>query len=488
MAELRIYPNLPGVVSSISIETQTPVYDDSKPKFLLLGWYPNDQFADGTPIKFNEPYFIVNSTMLSDMFGTTEKLGLHAKIVGETTEWDVIPVVVRVGKVDIKAGAGTDVDSAKTSLAPATADGSVTLDGVTISWTGEPTWKENFVIKVSQLDGKVYVNDVEVSDLSAYGLTISGTPSTADAYFVFQYAVEPTTDDEKIAALETALNELLGLEVDYVYAIDAVLDDAGTSTHFANVLAKFAEKQSNQFKNVLAFIGTKEPASYTFSGIKAWVDNLENLMKNGDFKNGILDDTGNDLGHRLVVVAGHGTVNNVSSDVVDLASFVAAYIHKSNIYTGPINFALDGVTLLESITLEQANKLAGARITALYNKPGYQKKPMIIVGRTASAGATPLTKISSILVINEYINGLKEIADKFLGKPNSGTVRMSMQSTMQNFTNSMKQAGKIAGGTVTVEPDVASGAINALNVKAQIRAFAEIEVINISVKFEYALA
>jgi hypothetical protein len=42
MAELRIYPNLPGVVSSISVETQTPVYDDSKPKFLLLGWYPND--------------------------------------------------------------------------------------------------------------------------------------------------------------------------------------------------------------------------------------------------------------------------------------------------------------------------------------------------------------------------------------------------------------------------------------------------------------
>jgi len=85
------------------------------------------------------------------------------------------------------------------------------------------------------------------------------------------------------------------------------------------------------------------------------------------------------------------------------------------------------------------------------------------------------------------MNGLRAIADRFLGQPNSGTVRMSMQSTMQNYTNNFVSTGRIAGGTVTVEPDVTSGAINALNVKATIKAFAEIEVITLSVKFEYQI-
>jgi len=60
-----------------------------------------------------------------------------------------------------------------------------------------------------------------------------------------------------------------------------------------------------------------------------------------------------------------------------------------------------------------------------------------------------------------------------------------MQSTMQNYTNNFVSTGKIAGGVVTVEPDVTGGSINAINVKATIRAFAEIEVITLNVKFEY---
>lgn len=487
MAELRIYPNLPGVISSISVETQTPVFDDSKPKFLLIGWYSKDAFADGTPIKFNEPYYAVNQTMLDSMFGTDEKLGLQAKIVGETSGWEMIPVIVRVGKVDIKAGAGSSADAAKAQLAPVQANGNIQSGGIKIEWVGEPTWRENFVVKVTT--GKeIYINDQDepVNDLSAFGLKVTLPETVAeDTYFAFQYAVKPTTSQDLIDALDAAFDELIGIEVNYVYAPDVYLDanDAKTKDK-VELVARFADTQSNQFRNVLAFVGTAEPTSYTFSGIKTWVNNLESVMTTiGTIKNA----SGSDIGHRVVIVAGHGTVNNVSASVVDLAPFVAAYIHKANIYTGPVNFALDGVTLLENLTLEQANKLAGARITAIYNKPGYSKKPMIIVGRTAANLNSPLTKISSILVINEYVNGLKEIADKYLGKPNSGTVRMSMQSTMQNYTNSFRQAGKIAGGTVTVEPDVTNGAINALNVKAQIRAFAEVEVINISVRFEYGV-
>jgi energy-converting hydrogenase Eha subunit B len=212
------------------------------------------------------------------------------------------------------------------------------------------------------------------------------------------------------------------------------------------------------------------------------------MSTGGTFENGIVSSGGADVGHRLVIVAGHGIVENVSNVKVDLASYVGAYLHANKVYTGPINLELTGVTLLESLSLKQVNELSGHRITALYNKPGYNKTPVILVGRTAAPITTPFTKISSIMVVNEFVNGLKNIADTYLGRPNSGTVRMSMQSTMQNFANSMKQAGKIAGAVVTVEPDVTSGTINALAVKARVQAFAEIEVISIDVTFEYQIA
>jgi len=54
--------------------------------------------------------------------------------------------------------------------------------------------------------------------IPALGLTVKATGTDAKtAYFKFQYASAPATDAEKIDALEAALAELKGLEVDYVY-------------------------------------------------------------------------------------------------------------------------------------------------------------------------------------------------------------------------------------------------------------------------------
>jgi len=60
-----------------------------------------------------------------------------------------------------------------------------------------------------------------------------------------------------------------------------------------------------------------------------------------------------------------------------------------------------------------------------------------------------------------------------------------MQSLMQKFTANMVNDGKIAGGTVSVSPDVVGGTINTLIVDASIRAYAEIEAINIGLTFTY---
>ena len=491
MAELRLYPNLPGVVSLISVETQLPTFDDTMPKVLILGNHNEDQFTDGTPIFFNEPYFVISDTMLQGMFASESKLGAYASVVGNTSGWEVIPVIVRIGKKDIQAGSGTSANSI--TLSAAASNGFLTQGSIKVSWVGEPTWRANFLLKVEYSEASntasIYVNNVRIKEnvslpveLNTLGLRVQldGTPTDDEtAYFKFQYAVPTTSDQELYDAISDAMSWLSGIEVDVIYCPDAVFDATESQKNPVKLLAQFANTQSTQFKSVLAYVGTSLPNSYTFSGVKQWVNKLLDVTYH-------TESTFDSLGKYLVVVAGHGYVKGVSESVVlDLAPYVAMYILANDVYTGPINLQLSNVTLLENITLEQANQLSAKRITALYNKPGYNKVATILVGRTCAPITSAFTKISSVIVINEYVNGLREIADKFLGQPNSATVRMSMQSTMQNFTNNFVNTGRIAGGTVSVEPDVTSGSINAVNVKATIKAFAEIELITLNVKFEY---
>jgi len=86
--------------------------------------------------------------MLASMFGTGSKLGLYASIVGETSGWEIIPVVVRIGKKSVKV-AGLVGGTYPTSLSDAQNDGNVTAGKFKVSWTGEPTWRANFKLKVS---------------------------------------------------------------------------------------------------------------------------------------------------------------------------------------------------------------------------------------------------------------------------------------------------------------------------------------------------
>jgi predicted ATP-grasp superfamily ATP-dependent carboligase len=146
-----------------------------------------------------------------------------------------------------------------------------------------------------------------------------------------------------------------------------------------------------------------------------------------------------------------------------------------------MNLTLSGVSTDLSLTYSLANELAGARYTVVHTPKGISSDPILVVGQTMATSGS-LTKLSTVLVVNEFVNGLKTIADRFLGQPNTATTRMSMQSTMQNFVTSMIQQRKIAGGNVSVTTDPGN-VLNGVVVNAQLRAFAEIETVSLKVQF-----
>lgn len=503
---LRLYPNLPGVVTYISERTQKPELEDNKPKFLVLGWHDSDSFTDGTPILFNEPYYMPVSEMVPIMFGVSSPLGKALSMVDMGARGVVTPVGVRIGKKSVKyqVDGGEFTYVADTSVPGSASD----ADGdVTISWN-EADWRANLEIKVSavqasdsvtvtingnELEAKtVYFNGSDaVIEFPEFGLTVTAKDVAVviqdyEHTFNLVYAVEPKTEEELLEAMKQALDELVGIEVDFVYVAGAVLDDSidtgDPRDHFVIKIAEFCDLTSTQFRASLGFVGTKAPNSYTFAATKKWAENLANVAH---YVDGVFDQNGNDIGRRVAVVAGHGYVDGITG-LVDLTPFVAGYIAYLNPTAGPTNVELPGtVTMVEKVSLEMANTLSGARITPLYTVPGYSPRVKILVGRTGAQLTSNYTKISTILIANEYVQGLRNIADQYLGKPNGPLTRMAMESNMQKFTADMIAQGKIADGTVTVQVDYIGGTINTLNVFAKVYQFAEIEAVNIFATFTY---
>jgi hypothetical protein len=393
---------------------------------------------------------------------------------------------VRIGKVDPKIGIGTDVDSLTLSPVAGNVVEDMTL-GIRVEWdTQEAPWGANFILRidVDSADGdKAYINDVLLDDvdlsaktlfLEEYGVTVDFSGANDGTYYIrFVYAEPIASDAELKEALETAFEKLYGLDFTYVYVADALFDKHAESI---KAIANFAEKASTQFKNVIAAVSTTEPKAKAFSVLKKWVNDLVAAAKNVS----LTTEDGRDIGHRITVVPGSGKVSGLSYDV-PLAPVVLAYLHTAGVYTGPMNLTLSGVSTDLSLTYSLANELAGARYTVVHTPKGISSDPILVVGQTMATSGS-LTKLSTVLVVNEFVNGLKTIADRFLGQPNTATTRMSMQSTMQNFVTSMIQQRKIAGGNVSVTTDPGN-VLNGVVVNAQLRAFAEIETVSLKVQF-----
>lgn len=491
----RIYPNLPGVTTYISEVTQEPQIPIMNPVFLIVGTHDKDQFDDGTPILFNEPYYLPVESMISQMFGASSKLGTAQLMATRGSAELLTPVVVRMGVKNPKIGGAQ----------PAANNKYVCLNsGATISWD-VADWPANFKLTVSVSDTgvkSVKLNDQELEivddkvQLPQYGLSIDLSTVPPEALDVVdevevQGYKQPATDDEVQAALKDQFDVLLGFEYEYVYSPDQKFDDnvSDDANRHVKLLQNFAQVSSTQFHQCMAYVGTNLPAQFTYTALKSWINRLTTRQY---YNTGLFDENGVDIGKHVVVIPAHGSVAGIAGTMNDVTPYVQQYIYQNKLAGSPTNMSLPGVTLVESITYEMANQLSGQRLTPLYNKvSGFGtggvtvNQTVILVGRTGQLLTSNFTKISTVLVANDYVQSLREMSMRFVGRPNNGLTRMQLESSLKEVTNGFVSAGRIQNGSVSVEPATTGGIINTVNVHQLIYAWSELEAVNIDVAFQF---
>lgn len=306
------------------------------------------------------------------------------------------------------------------------------------------------------------------------------------------------TNDARYGYLEEAYSNLLDYNVDIVVPLGAHLDDTitsdcgtpGSQWSFGYQLANFCYQATVNNNTCIGVIGvdgaTASPSGTpTLHEVKTWKEALEHYT-NCSYYDGtnetatgtpgnysfvatttermpssytggdVTDAKGNrvDIGAYISVVAANcRAANDAAVDLYptlgfyncDGAASYAGLIASLPAKSAPTNKIIDGITLQQNISQAQANALAGARFVT------FLSKPKGIVAASAMTGAyninqyyrSDFVRLSTVRIVHDAINYVRETADQFIGEPNNAPQRNAMATAIENALKNMQEQGAL---------------------------------------------
>lgn len=389
---------------------------------------------------------------------------------------------------------------------------------------------DGMLVDISINGGRTFdYTNVDISSkflMKEVGVSVEFLPAPAQATAEHEYSTRievrtnPANNSELYKALADAYNVVEGVDATVVAAggiyLDSAITNASVAVHdgdldhdllnpvtveelnFGYQLARFCEKTSTMNHSCVGLIGVSEPPSYNLAAIKAWSNTLKTLefSKNGvkyGYAHGfyktsndritgaVLTDETNkpiDLGAYLLPVVGWGKIPT-SSKVQDCSGYIGAYFYFR---AGDklVNIDVPNFTLSYSIPTNILNELVGSRFTVMnsYYRRTYNMVQAPVV-RTAAMPSSSFTKLSTIKIVNETAENLREVASKYLGRPNSPQVREAMKTEMESVIRAGVSIGKFQAGTVTVESTGMDNILGIVKAYVKLRAYSEIHDVEV---------
>lgn len=352
-------------------------------------------------------------------------------------------------------------------------------------------------------------------------ITLSTDPTVGNWSSIVnvEYYRKPTSIAEKIIALEIALDKLEGYPSEYVIFDEASFgeyldDDTGlvieqsdvaklseamgkegftvsstvsgdldladqtTVTEFyknndlAVRVADYCHKNSDQFRRVLAVLSAIRPQFGSYSAIKSHTQKLIALNSNEQIKK--IRDT---YGEYIVV-------NNIfDKNLEPMTNMVLRLMYKKS-----FNDSFYNTYLSDDNAVNVANivpyKFADSLDEAGYVFTKYDES-FVIIPFLRTMNSTNKQSVRTIKLINNILNETRDIAKKYIGRPNSAINRTLLSDEINsNLANNYTQQNKIQSGRAEVRVGETSGAIGALNVYIIVKDFYEIGDIKIYMTYE----
>lgn len=248
--------------------------------------------------------------------------------------------------------------------------------------------------------------------------------------------------------------------VDYVYPAGVYADSKQTvnpNSSFHHELALLCAVLTYRTKMTHGFIDVKPNSNTTLVGIQKHVEKLlqyNNIhyMKDSE-GNDIVDTEGNkmDIGWYTSIVVGPEPVmisdtlgTYYGSPAIAYAALNAALKPES----APTNKALPGVKGMKyKFSNKQMNELVGNRMVVFKLKnegtATASSTPYVVDGCTAGAPKSDYGRLSTVKVVTDVVDQIREVSDPFLGEPNTVEQRNALAALISKRLSYLMNKGEI---------------------------------------------
>lgn len=246
--------------------------------------------------------------------------------------------------------------------------------------------------------------------------------------------------DPNGAKIETGAYGLLeNYSVDMVVPTGVCADDelVGKFDNFAYELALFCAVSSHRNHATMGMIKTSSPDDASLKSIEAHtkkLESLDNVYFMRDMKGNVILNSEQqpiDLGRYISVIAGGDVIINntrLGAYANNSAAAYAGFLSALPINSAPTNKVLEYAKGLKiKYSNNQLDRLTDNRyITFKYKKNG--EKVAVVDAMTCSRPGSDYARQSSMRSVREVANDIREVADPFLGEPNTVQQRNALSA------------------------------------------------------------
>ena len=303
--------------------------------------------------------------------------------------------------------------------------------------------------------------DIETKDFDLFSGNLEGGEDgvvvTANQMFE---ALSGKRNQEGYLIEQGAYQILENYNVDYIYPAGVYADMKQTvnpHSNFHNELALVCAVLTYRTKMTHGFIDVKPNSNTTLVGIQQYVDKLltynnTHYMMDAE-GNDIVDKEGNkmDIGWYTSVVVGPEPV--MISDTLGTyygspAIAYAALNASLKPQSAPTNKALPGVKGMKyKFSNKQMNDLIGNRMVVFKLKnegtTTASSAPYVVDGCTAGAEGCDYARLSTVKIVTDVVDQIREVADPFIGEPNTVEQRNALSSLISKRLGNLLEQGEI---------------------------------------------
>ena len=303
--------------------------------------------------------------------------------------------------------------------------------------------------------------DIETKDFDLFSGNLEGGEDgvvvTANQMFE---ALSGKRNQEGYLVEQGAYQILENYNVDYIYPAGVYANMKQTvnpHSNFHNELALVCAVLTYRTKMTHGFIDVKPNSNTTLVGIQQYVDKLlayDNTHYMMDAEgNDIVDKEGNkmDIGWYTSVVVGPEPV--MVSDTLGTyygspAIAYAALNASLKPQSAPTNKALPGVKGMKyKFSNKQMNDLIGNRMVVFKLKnegtTTASSAPYVVDGCTAGAEGCDYARLSTVKIVTDVVDQIREVADPFIGEPNTVEQRNALSALISKRLGNLLEQGEI---------------------------------------------